>query len=633
MKKQNNQGARTMLFKVRWMLTLSINWVISLLSAKEVWVLSLVIAVLFGLGWGITGSKSKAFHYLFDAGAAQNIGTGIIFFITWLVGGGVLVSVMIAQYYRNIGGYFRRWPWLVKNHVVVLGWDDGMLMEVKKAVEQYSTDCYIVTQQNILALRKSLKSAGLERVILYKGDYDDPKEWHVNLNIKQAVRVFIAGEHTEEAHDARVKLLFDELINKVPLKKLRVNIHDFGLAWKLRSMPINANVFENFHLKWADALWNTLADRYRWSGENRLSELEVFIVGFGAMGKAVAITLPGSFAVKTTVSVSDDDEEKLADEFKRYKNQFGLLNAVEEPPCEWENMLKKIQDGNKVKGSARVIVVAKKRSEKGMLCMMDIISRLGENVHKNDVLALSQEIEGADMSTSFASMQVGNAEVILFGMKKGCCAEARWLPDVYRNAYAKSLVDYANAQGWDLVSKCGIQGARFVLGGSLAYDAALKDGYDIDLRLLLPDGPDVHAQIDYVRDLLVEESKGDSTFKTRFIDEGGMNYIQHTKRIVRIPGIEAEVELSWNIQSAGSYRSIGEMATRLPRELIDRFVVAKWNARESGEEIYGAVKAAWRRFVEDLIDRGAREMSDGDLLDLLESLRPTFPCFLTEPIL
>lgn len=205
--------------------------------------------------------------------------------------------------------------------------------------------------------------------------------------------------------------------------------------------------------------------------------------------------------------------------------------------------------------------------------------------------------------------------------------------EAIRNPCSQLLCEFAKAQGSVLLSHISMDGARVVLGGSLAYDAALRGCYDIDLRLLLPDGPDVRSQIDRVRDLLVEEGKNDPTFKTRFIDEGGTNYIQHTKRIVRIPGIEAEVELSWNIQSAGSYRSIGEMAARLPRDLIDRFVVAKWNAREAGEENYRAVKAAWRRFVEDLIDRGAREMSDGDLLNLLESLRPTFPCFLTEPIM
>lgn len=201
-----------------------------------------------------------------------------------------------------------------------------------------------------------------------------------------------------------------------------------------------------------------------------------------------------------------------------------------------------------------------------------------------------------------------------------------------RNPYRLLMCDFANVQGELLLSTLSDESARFVLGGSLAYDAALKNNYDIDLRLLLPDGLDVRTQIDHVRDLLVEESKSDPTFKTRFIDEGGTNYIQHTKRMVSIPGVPADVELSWNIQSEGSYRSIGEMAARLPHELIDRFVVAKWNAQAMGDETYKSVKVAWRRLIEDLIDRGGREMSDDDLHDLLESLRPTFPCFLSGPV-
>lgn len=628
MKTKKPQDIKSRSFKVRWWATLSFNWILSLLGAPEVWCLLGIMVILFGISWACSGSGSNAFRYLFDAGlAAEHFWTGVAFFTTWLVGGGVLVSVMISQFYRNIGGYFRRWTWFVRNHIVVLGWDDGMLMEVKKAADDNSADCYIITQQDVITLRKSLKSAGLDRVILYKGDYDNEHEWRDKLCVDRAKSVFIAGESDEKAHDARVKLLFEKVAMVVPSSKIKVNIHDFGLAWKLHAA--HGDVFENFHLKWANALWAALSSMNKWNDEKKLSKLDVIIVGFGAMGKAVAITVPGKFAVSTLVTVTDDDDKKVAEEYGRYTNQFASGNYVNGAPIKWSDALTMIKNGNTEEGSTRVIIVAKKRSEKGMLCMMDIISQLGENMHRNDVLVLSQEIEGCDAKTIFATMKVGKADVLLFGMKNGCCADNQWLPDIYRNPNSKRLVEYANQCGKDLVARCGIPGARFALGGALGYDAALKDSYDIDLRLLLPDCPNVEKQIDGVRDLLVNDASGDATFATRFIDEGGTNYIQHTKRMVQVPGISADVELSWNIQSAKSYRSIAEMAARLPHDLIDSFVVAKWNARAEGEETYKAVKLAWRRFIEDLIDRDAGKMSDEELLNLLKSLRMTFPSFLT----
>lgn len=168
-----------------------------------------------------------------------------------------------------------------------------------------------------------------------------------------------------------------------------------------------------------------------------------------------------------------------------------------------------------------------------------------------------------------------------------------------RNPHAGELVRYAAERGDELVRLCGINGARWVLGGSLAYDAALAGCYDIDLRLLLPDGPDVRDRIVAVRDLLLRRAAGDPTFRTKFIDEGGKNYIWHTKQMVKVPGLsgDPDVELSWNIQSAGAYGGIADTAKLLPQEVLDRYVVAKWHGREAGKERYADVKTQWKSFV------------------------------------
>ena len=124
-----------------------------------------------------------------------------------------------------------------------------------------------------------------------------------------------------------------------------------------------------------------------------------------------------------------------------------------------------------------------------------------------------------------------------------------------RNPNTPALRKYVTEQGNALETSCGVPHARYVLGGALGYDAALVGNYDIDLRLLIPDAgksvEEVRRQIDAVKDLLAERAKDDPSFKAKFIDEGGTNYIWHTKQIVKVPGIpgDPDVELTWNIQA------------------------------------------------------------------------------------
>lgn len=204
----------------------------------------------------------------------------------------------------------------------------------------------------------------------------------------------------------------------------------------------------------------------------------------------------------------------------------------------------------------------------------------------------------------------------------------------YRNPETPLLRQYATSQGEALVSSCGIPHVRYVLGGALGYDAALVGSYDIDLRLLIPDAgksvEEVRRQIDAVKNLLTERAKNDPTFKTKFIDEGGTNYIWHTKQIVKVPDIpgDPDVELTWNIQAESSYKSIAEMAARLPKDVIDRYVVAKWNAKQAGKKAYKALKEEWRSFVNLLIERGGREMDKKALRDFLAVNANRFPRFL-----
>ena len=210
------------------------------------------------------------------------------------------------------------------------------------------------------------------------------------------------------------------------------------------------------------------------------------------------------------------------------------------------------------------------------------------------------------------------------------------LATAHINPDNRVIKTFAGMKGEMLVQACGIAGARYILGGALGYDAALVGNYDIDLRLLVPDAgksvEEVRREIDSVKDLLAARAKGDPTFKTKFIDEGGTNYIWHTKQIVKVPGIpgDPDVELTWNIQAESTYKSIAEMAARLPKEVIDRYVVAKWNAQQAGKDAYKALKGEWKSMINLLIDKGARAMDDKSLRELLDSITGQYPEFLKE---
>ena len=69
-------------------------------------------------------------------------------------------------------------------------------------------------------------------------------------------------------------------------------------------------------------------------------------------------------------------------------------------------------------------------------------------------------------------------------------------------------------------------------------------------------------------------------------------------------------------------------AARLPKEVIDRYVVAKWNAQQAGKEAYNARKEEWKSMINVLIDKGARDMDDKSLRELLDSIASQYPEFL-----
>ena len=216
--------------------------------------------------------------------------------------------------------------------------------------------------------------------------------------------------------------------------------------------------------------------------------------------------------------------------------------------------------------------------------------------------------------------------------KKFHVSDAAEVAARYRNPKTPMLRAFAEEQGAKLVKDCGIGGARYFIGGSLGYDAVLKGGFDIDLRLLVPgdwDDSAARRNIDLVQKVLVDRATANGEeIKCKFIDEGGTNYIQHTKQIVHKSWAEGEIELTWNIQAENSYKSIAGMSAKLPQIVKDRYVAAKGLAKQEPKEIYDALKVHWRDFIDYLLSKGARDMDGAKLENLLQETGNAFPLFV-----
>lgn len=585
---------------------------------------------------------AKAFVGLFSADVAAKTSPFmmLLFFVTWLVGGGVLVSVFVGRYNHLKAGYFRKWFFQHRRHVVVLGWDDGAVAEVVKAMDGMvpQLDCYVVTQQDVSAVERQLKSCGVKYVWVYKGDYDDMKELG-RLRWKNARRVIIMGERKEDAHDARVKMLYESVKEKLAKDnasrntqvEIVANIDDFGLANELRQK--DNGVWVNFHRQWAEGICNVvLSGKSRMIGKAQTAPW-FLIVGSGAMGQAIALTVCERFRDRSDIWIVDDDDEKLKAEEKRFGWEYPEKKSlVTFHADEWCKLL----DGTT--RLPEVVIVAKKKSEKGMSCLLALLKTAKDSKECKTVWALGQEVRGdAKEDMQPREFQISGFKVWLFGMRCGCNNNESARD--WRNPYAETLRQYAEKKGSEFAGACGVPGVTAVLGGALAYDAALRGNYDIDMRLLVPgawSSPETQQQIDKVMEWLVSRAKAEdvSPAEPRFIGEGGSNYIQHVKWIVKIPCIDGnpDVELSWNVQAKQSYRGLAGVAARLPQTVLDAYVERKWFASRQGKDEYDLLKKEWRTFLIKLVDvgvgKGTGILSESEFNELLRKAKGFVPFFL-----
>ena len=421
-----------------WRVGAAVNRYLSLLAAPDIWWLFGV----FLFAWCV----SCIVHKCGNASLINTIGVGfrslfvinagslsgwhqilavLCFFVVWLIGGGVLVSVIVAQQRRNYNGEFRLCTWLCSNHVVFLGWDENIPALMRKILDEDKNGAtrsfIVVTMHNANDVVKAVRAAGIEkwRLYVYRGFYDDDREIK-DLKANKSRGIYIMGEDGEEAHDSRVYLLAGRIRSIVtdPTVIVYVNIADFGLACKLdegiKTSSLHGVKCINFHLRSANSMVKHMAGKGPYSN--------MAVIGFGAMGKAVVIEALKSKLIDNTTSVhvTDDDANKCTMELSRFKELFSgyKRNVKYFPYGVVRATLRKVVTPEKW-----LVVVAKHRSEKGLGMVWDILSDIKNN--PSIELVLNQEVRCdfwdtmQEITKRQNSIEIDGREIYLFGFKRG----------------------------------------------------------------------------------------------------------------------------------------------------------------------------------------------------------------------
>lgn len=292
----------------------------------------------------------------------------ILFLFTWFVGGGVLVSALIATTIEIWNGKWRLWGGLLRNHTVILGWDETVPILLKDHIESHRflffnrpETIVIMTEYPApkvrLALRDILCKSILKRILRWpfltistvvcNGKFDDDEEIR-NLCLQRANSIYVVGEQNDASHDVRVLMTpaklqkySDSLSQRKWLQffKSRLNCHlnirNFhvflqhirGGAKKGENQicfrPLNI-VSHNFYDSWVKRLFSRVpidkegkdkdkksVDLHFAFQKNGGGDIHLVIVGFGSFGQALAVEAATVAHYgkerRTYITVIDDD--------------------------------------------------------------------------------------------------------------------------------------------------------------------------------------------------------------------------------------------------------------------------------------------------------------------------------------
>lgn len=396
----------------------------------------------------------------------------LLFLFTWLIGGGGLIgSIVTTLNYLNDGGW-RRWPWLLHNHTVILGWSDNGVTVIREHIESKRIENYAYPERIIILTNKKTKE--VERKIktllneniwqrftvlydVYCGEFDDLNEIN-KLNILNANAIYVLGETGDKCHDARVLMIPNTVKDVNPCKntivfsnrktiKMELHLDSFGLysqqiRMDIQDAPTNNKIkfdkeYRNFYDSWAKRLFANYWASIKWGETNSLlrdksqaSCVHLAIVGFSEMGQALAVQAARvahyDDNISVYITVFDDEIEKREKEFRLL---FPRIDEIEDIHFTFiygdklgsESFIKKIIDFSD-RGDSFSIAIACDDSAMGMKLAIPILNKT-----KEFPILLRQEVAGRIMLGN-EKAPVLMPRIRVFGMMDGAGFNA-WFRD------------------------------------------------------------------------------------------------------------------------------------------------------------------------------------------------------------
>lgn len=403
-----------------------------------------------GALWGL----NRMFNYdsvnktLTSESKCRGIGALFLFIVTWLIGGGVMVSAIVDTtriFFHD--GQWRRPEMLTWGHSVILGWDENGVTVIREIIDKHRRrffngnlwvmplHVFIVSNQKTSEIKSDLMSAGLDRwkigFSVYHGEYDSKKELR-GLNLGNCKGIYVIGERAEVGHDSRVMMLPERLKLAVQLKKSKpvlceLYYSSFALYSQLvlhsgqEKVPSVCVVARNFHASWAQRIFSslpvaqsggTIGDGMHFS---RLpgNDVRVAIVGFSDMGQAFAIEtacMAHYSKPEKQIYISIYDNE-LDERRKQFEEVFPRIDDIAD--IHWDfrygvrvaaaDFYNEINHFMKDEKEDLTVVVACDTPEMGMKCALPLMWQQEEHTFQ---FLLSQEVKGAGLEKGEESLRI-----------------------------------------------------------------------------------------------------------------------------------------------------------------------------------------------------------------------------------
>lgn len=246
----------------------------------------------------------------------------ILYVFTWILGCGVLITILIDEKMRwvnkyNLGLYHSKSN--RHNHIVILGWDEMGCSLIRELLTQDPKKdiklkkIIILSSVSAEEIRKQLLRYGIDTDAIptvidpWNGEFDFVSDLRT-LRLEAAKAVYILGEPDETGHDHRVLALLDFLNNCLREKRemplpCYVLINQYPLYWNLiresRSAETQATLDImpiNFHENWCKHIWCSLPEPgnreypHLCTDFSCSKDVALAIVGFSSMGQTMLIS-------------------------------------------------------------------------------------------------------------------------------------------------------------------------------------------------------------------------------------------------------------------------------------------------------------------------------------------------------